>query len=253
MLDPTQSIETYWKGVVNDMPTVSGLIATTGRLCALPPDLLTNQQKTFYAKMKAACPALPMEIRKGDEQLAPAQKYNPETSNTENPELYGVWPARVVCLAHPQYMAEAKAAYAHRLNHLDNGWGYDGNVAALLGMTDEAARIYRAHVHNSRKGYRWPATWGPNYDWLPDQNHGGNLLNTANLMLLQSEPLESGGAIRILPAWPQAWNVDFKLHAPGNTTVHCVTHDGKIVSLEVNPPDRSKEVILPSWAASSPR
>ena len=245
VLDPTQSVETYWYGVVNDMPSTSGLISITQRLCGLPSKLLTSKQSAFYTRMKAACPELPMQTVGGQEELAPAQKYDTRTSNSENPALYGVWPFRLVSLAHPALLEKAKRAYAHRLNHNDVGWGYDGNVAALLGLTDEAARILKVKCANSHPNYRWPATWGPNYDWLPDQNHGGNLLETANLMLLQCEPLEAGGAIRVLPAWPKTWNVDFQLHAPGNTIVRCQTKGGRIVRLDVTPESRRKDVVLP--------
>ncbi len=68
----------------------------------------------------------------------------------------------------------------------DVGWGYDSNVAALLGLTHEAAEIVKSRMANSNAAYRWPATWGPNFDWLPDQCHGGNLMATINYMLLQS-------------------------------------------------------------------
>lgn len=244
VLDPTQAVETYWEGVVNDMPSTAGLIAVTQRLCALPSNLLSAGQRKLFEHMKAACPLLPVERRNGLPQLGPAQKYVDKTSNVENPELYAVWPFRVVDLAHDTLIEEAKRAYANRKNHLDVGWGYDGNVAALLGMTDEAARILKVKCENSNPNYRWPATWGPNFDWLPDQNHGGNLLNTTNLMLLQAEPLEAGGAIRLLPAWPKAWDVDFKLHAPGNTTVRCVARKGAIVTLDVQPPSRRKDVVV---------
>jgi len=245
VLDPTQAVETYWTGVVNDMPSTAGLNSITHRLAALPPELVPGSDLAFFKHMKAASPNLPLEIREGERQLAPAQKFVPKTTNVENPELYGVWPFKVVCLAHPALLQEAKHAYASRLNHLDVGWGYDGNVAALLGMTGEAARILKVKCANSHAGYRWPATWGPNFDWLPDQNHGGNLLETTSLMLMQAEPLDAGGAIRILPAWPKTWDVDFKLHAPGNTVVHCRTVGGKIVELEVIPASRRKNVILP--------
>jgi hypothetical protein len=248
ILDPTQVVETYWEGVVNDMPSTAGLIAITERLSRLPAKLVSKDQSAYFARMKAACPELPLETRDGTRQLAPAQKYNPKTSNVENGELYAVWPFRVVSLAKPRLLADAKQAYKNRKNHLDNGWGYDGNVAALLGMTDEAARILKVKCANSHPAYRWPATWGPNFDWLPDQNHGGNLLNTTNLMLLQSDPLEQGGAIRLLPAWPKEWDVDFKLHAAGNTTVRCIAKAGKIQRLEVDPPARAKDVVLsPAW------
>ncbi len=248
ILDPTQVVETYWHGVVNDMPTVSGLISVTHRLCALSSKSVPGISRKFFEKMKAACPELPLETKASSRQLAPAQKYNTDVSNVENGELYGVWPSRVVSLGNPRLLPEAKVAYANRHNHLDVGWGYDGNVAALLGLTDEAARILRVKCANSNPAYRWPATWGPNFDWLPDQNHGGNLLNTANLMLLQSEPIEAGGAIRVLPSWPAKWDVDFKLHAPGNTTIQGVLKGGKLVSLEVIPKSRRKDVIIPVWA-----
>ena len=246
VLDPTQVVETYWEGVVNDMPATAGLISITQRLAALPRRLVPADLRTFFAHMKKACPELPLQTLDGKIELAPAQKYVNQTSNVENGELYAVWPFRLVTLAHPKLLDEAKRAYAHRKNRLDRGWGYDGNVAALLGMTDEAARILQVHCSNSNPAYRWPATWGPNYDWLPDQNHGGNLLNMTDLMLMQAEPLEAGGAIRILPAWPRTWDVKFKLHAPGKTTVECETKDGRIVRLVVSPTTRAKDIVLPA-------
>jgi hypothetical protein len=194
--------------------------------------------------MKSACPVIPIEDAMYDgvsvRQLAPAQKYNPRRSNCENPELYAVWPFRLFGIGKPG-LDEAVAAYKHRVNHLDVGWGPDGNCAALLGLTDESARILAKKCANSHAGYRWPATWGPNFDWLPDQNHGGNLLETTQLMLLQCD----GDKIRILPAWPKHWDVSFRLHATKQTTVDCEYRQGKIVKLQVIPPSRLKDVVLP--------
>lgn len=246
VLDPTQVVETYWEGVENDMPSTAGLIAVTERLTRLPARLTSDRQRAFFAKMRKACPELPLEVQDGARELAPAQKYVPKRSNVENGELYAVWPFRLVDLARPALLPEAQRAYAHRGTHLDVGWGYDGNVAALLGMADESARILQLKVRNSHPAYRWPATWGPNFDWLPDQNHGGNLLEQTQLMLMQSDPLEQGGAIRLLPTWPKEWNADFRLHAPGKTTVRCVYRNGRIETLEVTPASRLKDVILPA-------
>ena len=39
VLDPTQAVETYWHGVINDMPSTAGLNDITARLCALPEKL----------------------------------------------------------------------------------------------------------------------------------------------------------------------------------------------------------------------
>jgi hypothetical protein len=245
VIDPAQSVETFWTGVINDTPTVAGLNDITTRLCALPESLTTADESTFFAKMKSACPAVPTQDHtyKGEplKQLAPAEKYNPGRSNCENPELYAVWPFRLYGLGKPD-LDLAINAYNNRFNHLDVGWGYDGNCAALLGLTDEAARILQKKCANSHKGYRWPATWGPNFDWLPDQNHGGNLLETTQLMLLQCE----GSKIRLLPAWPKNWDVKFELHATGNTIVECDYQGGKIIGLNVTPPQRAKDIVLPN-------
>jgi Domain of unknown function (DUF5703) len=234
LLDPTQSIETYWYGVTNDMPSAAGLTDTTARLCALPEKLVPETDRAFFEKMKAACPELPIK----DGKLEPAREYQTKTSNCEDPELYAIWPFRLFGLD-KSGLEVARATFIARHNHLDAGWGYDGNCAALLGLTDEAARILKVKCANSNAAYRWPATWGPNFDWLPDQNHGGNLLETAELMLLQS----SGDKILLLPAWPKDWDVSFKLHAPGNTTVECVYRAGKVEKLKVTPSSRAADVV----------
>jgi hypothetical protein len=241
VLDPTQAVETYVGGVINDAPTAAGLCNITPRLAALPENLTTPEQRAFFAKMKAASPAVPVEEEEHDgkmvRELAPAEKYVNQQSNCENPELYAVFPYRLYGVGKPG-LEEARNAYAHRHNHNDVGWGYDGTCAALLGMTDEAARIMKVKCANSHPAYRWPATWGPNFDWLPDQDHGSNLLVMAQFMLLQCD----GDKILVLPAWPKNWDASFKLHAPKNMTVECVYRRGKVEKLEVTPPERKKDV-----------
>jgi hypothetical protein len=244
LLDPAQVIETYRDGVLNDMPTTAGLNAITTRLCALPNSLVKPEELSFFRKMKAASPIVPLkevtDNGKAVTELSAAQTYDPKASNSENPELYAIWPFQLYGVGLPN-IDYAREAYKNRVNHLDVGWGYDGDCAALLGMTDEAARIIQIKCANSNTNYRWPATWGPNYDWLPDQNHGGNLLETTQLMLLQNE----GQHIYLLPAWPKTWDVSFKLHAALNTTVECVYVGGKVTSLKVTPESRRKDIVLP--------
>ena len=53
-----------------------------------------------------------------------------------------------------------------------------------------------------------------------------------------------GKKIYILPACPKEWDVDFKLHAPKNTTVECRLENGKITKLKVVPETRSKNVVV---------
>ncbi len=244
ILSPTQAVETYWYDVINDTPSAAGLNETAARLCALPAAVLTPQQKAFFQHIKQAAPVIPIEtIDHGGRTLrriAVAQKYKPQRSNVENPELFPVWPFKLYGLGKPM-LEEARNAYLLRGSHNDVGWGYDSNAAACLGLTEEAARILKVKIINSRPGYRWPATWGPNFDWLPDQDHGGNLMTTIHLMLLQAD----GDRIFLLPAWPREWDVSFKLHAPRNTTVECLYRAGKIEKLVVTPEDRLKDIVLP--------
>ena len=65
-------------------------------------------------------------------------------------------------------------------------------------------------------------------------------LMALQVMLLQAE----NKRILLFPAWPEDWNVSFKLHAPYNTTVEGVFRDGKLERLVVLPEERAKDVEL---------
>ena len=77
VISPTQSVETYWYGVTNDMPSVAGLHAVLDRLLALPPSQVPAAEREAWAKLKQATPPLP-ERRDGDKQfLLPAEQFDP--------------------------------------------------------------------------------------------------------------------------------------------------------------------------------
>lgn len=52
--------------------------------------------------------------------------------------------------------------------------------------------------------------------------------------------------IRLLPAWPQEWDVSFKLHAPQQTIIEGIYRNGKMEKLHVTPESRRKDVVLPT-------
>ena len=52
----------------------------------------------------------------------------------------------------------------------------------------------------------------------------------------------NGELILLFPAWPLEWNVHFKLHAPGKTTVEATLKEGKVTDLKVSPEDE-REII----------
>ena len=247
-IDPAQSAETYWNGVANDLPNLAGLQAVLPRLRALPETLTTPAQRELFARLDRIRPPIPVGERqtKGGKLrvLLPAEKFDDKTNNCENTELYAVWPFACYAVGKPD-LELARTTYRVRKFNLPSGWGYDGQAAAMLGLTDEAAHNIIDKTRNSHPAYAWPATWGPNFDWLPDQCHGGNLMTTTQLMLMQCD----GDRITLLPAWPPAWAVDFRLRAPGNTTVEATVRGGVVERLVVTPAaNRNRVVLAPPFA-----
>ena len=87
-------------------------------------------------------------------------------------------------------------------------------------------------------GRRFPAFWGPGFDWVPDHNWGGSGMIGLQEMLMQVDDKK----IYLFPAWPKNIAIHFKLHAPYNTTVEAELKDGKLVQVKVLPPERMKDV-----------
>ena len=63
-------------------------------------------------------------------------------------------------------------------------------------------------------------------------------------MLLQSGEDGAAGTIVLLPAWPCAIDVSFKLWGPLNTSVEVVWAAGALVSLDVVPAERRGAVVF---------
>lgn len=65
-----------------------------------------------------------------------------------------------------------------------------------------------------------------------------------------SSPDGSAGAgeIRLLPAWPADWDVDFRLHAPRQTVGTGRVRGGQLVDLDVQPESRRNDgVVSAPW------
>ena len=113
------------------------------------------------------------------------------------------------------------------------------NHAALLGLTDEAKKsVLEEFTSYGNQRFRW--FWSKNSDWIPDMDNGGAGMMTLQLMLMQCD----GKRIQLLPAWPDDWTADFKLHAPYKTTVEGHVEHGKVTGLKVTPTDRSRDVVV---------
>ncbi len=239
VIQPTQAVETYWHEVVNDMPSVAGLHAVLDRLLALPTEAANVEDRAVWQRLKAAAPVIPLSTADGKQVLAPAERFNPQRSNVETPELYAVFPFRLYGVGR-EGLDAAREAYARRVDRSFVGWTQDGTFAAMLGLTDEARQNLLAKVANTNSKHRFPAMWGPNFDWLPDQDHGSNLMLLLQAMLMQSDEEK----IYLLPAWPKNWDAAFQLHAPGPTVIRGVFEAGMLKALHVSPESRRSAVVI---------
>lgn len=243
LFSPAMSLET-WHTAEDPLPVIAGLHTVMTRLLEIPEALTTDEQRERWQRLLNELPDLPFGEENGKKWIKPARTYA-DRKNSENPELYAVFPFRMHTLGKPD-LDLAIETWHRRLIKRTGGWSQDAIQAALLGLTDEAkAYVVQNATDKSIIGEpvresRFPAFWGPNFDWLPDQCQGSVTMIALQRMLMQCED----DTIRLIPAWPKDWNADFKLHAPRNTIVEGRVENGKIVTLNVTPEARSNDVIV---------
>ena len=231
VMHPSQSAETWWD-CTNPMPEIAGLQAVTKALSNLPGDFVSADERKFWQLLEAKIPDLPVREKNGVKMLAPADKFA-NKMNVENPEVYAVFPFKLITMHKPE-KALGVEAVIHREERGNMGWRHEDIVMAYLGMADSARNYLTGRVKNYDKNSRYPAFWGPNFDWTPDQCHGGVIMKTLQAMAMQTE----GDSIFLFPAWPSDWDADFRLRAPGNTIIDAEIRNGKIKIHEVNPPEK---------------
>jgi hypothetical protein len=236
VLEPAQALETWWD-CRNPMPEIAGITAVTERLLALAGGRASAEDRALWRRLHDKMPGLPMTAVDGRRMLAPAETFATK-QNIENPELYAVFPYRQVAIGRPGTEL-AVEALARRTDKGNFGWRQDDIFMAYLGLTDQARGYLVGRARKWNENSRFPAFWGPNYDWVPDQDHGGVLLKALQALLMQTD----GRKIFLLPAWPKEWDVDFKLHAPLRTVVEGRVKGGKVVKLSVQPPSRRRDII----------
>jgi len=239
LMHPSQALETWWD-CDNPMSELAGLYSITSRLLALPENLTSEQDRNFWISLEARLPEIPLRETPSGTALAPAERFE-NKMNFENPELYAVFPFRLFGLGKPN-MEWALNALEHRWDEGSFGWRQDDVFMAYMGLTDQARDYLYDRSKTFHKGSRFPAFWGPNFDWIPDQDHGGILMKAFQSMLMQVDPYSR--KIYLLPAWPDDWNADFKLNAPYNTTIVGSIKNGEIETLTVTPDSRKDDVII---------
>jgi hypothetical protein len=233
--EPAQSLET-WHEAVNPLPEIAGLKYVLSRMVELPEKAVDSATKKQWQRMLDELPPLPAAKEDDRTYLLPALEFS-DRSNSENPPLYAVFPYRLFGLGKPD-LEVGRLTFEKRRVKGTGGWRQDSIQAAYLGLTDTARAYVTQNFSRWHGDARFPAFWGPNADWIPDQDHGSVALTALQRMLLQVE----GDKILVLPAWPADWNVSFKLHAPLGTTVEGRYVDGKLQQLTVTPQHRRADV-----------
>ena len=176
----------------------------------------------------------------GHTTLAPARSWE-RINNTESTQLYPVYPWGDFGIGKPGLDTAINTwtydtSVVKFRSHV--GWKQDNIWAARLGLTDEAWKLTSLKLQNS--GRRFPAFWGPGFDWVPDHNWGGSGMIGLQEMLMQVDNKK----IFLFPAWPKNMDVHFKLHAPYNTIVEAEWKNGKLEMLKIIPEERRQDVQL---------
>ena len=222
---PAQSLESFFEGVVNPMPEIAGLKWLLESLNKYPTLIADKEFKQQFKRLLLELPELPLTTLDNKTMLAAGLNLG-KRMNIEKPELYAVFPYRLFGVDKPN-IQQAIDAYNNRSNKEFWGWQQDGIFAALLGLTEEAKKIVSINFSTKHNGSRFPAFWGPNYDWVPDQDHGNVNMRALQNMLVQTETDKT----LLLPAWPANWNVSFKITIPGNKIVQGSYNEAQGVEL----------------------
>jgi hypothetical protein len=238
ILYPGSGAETF-KMAYNSTSTIAALGTVLSRFLELPASYSTDEERKEIAAMLNRIPPLNFREFDGHKTISPAKSWE-RVNNTEPSQLYPVFPWGIYGVGKPDLNVAINTWKYDTLaiqfrSHV--GWKQDNIWAARLGLTDEASKLAIFKLQDS--GRRFPAFWGPGFDWTPDHNWGGSGMIGLQEMLMQV----NGEKIYLFPAWPKTWDVHFKLHAPYNTTVECILKNGKLELLKVIPKERGKDVV----------
>jgi alpha-L-fucosidase 2 len=238
LLDPDNSIEMFWK-VHNPAPDIAGLHAVLKRMINLPAGIVDDKTRKYWQTLLSELPPLPTGNVDGKPVLLPYT--GPQTAksfNSENPELYAIYPFRIYGLGKPN-IDIALNTFNTRKQRAKGCWVQDPIQAAMVGDAATAKDYTAFALTRKDPTLKFPAFWEKGNDYMPDEDNGGNGENGLQQMLMQAD----GRKIMLLPAWPAGWNADFKLNAPYKTTVEGKVINGRLTNLKVTPASRMADVV----------
>jgi len=234
---PSKACETF-RGTTNPADLIAGLQACLAGIMKLDDQVLKLRDKDYYRAYLKRLPSFTYAEKNDVRVIQPAKSWK-VYRNAEIPQLYPLFPFNRFALGRDD-MDVFRNTYIHGEFRKGNviSWHQDGIFFARMGMTQEAADFNARKLDDAPR--RFPTFWGPGHDWVPDHNWGGSGMIGLQEMLMQTVD----DKIRLFPAWPKDWDVDFKLHAPGKTTVQGTLEGGKLVKLTVTPESRRDDVVI---------
>jgi alpha-L-fucosidase 2 len=236
---PAQALETWWD-CDNPLPVIAGLKFVIKQLLILEETNISDDQLAAWKRFLTELPELPTREVNGDKILAPAQRFA-ELHNTENAETWAIHPYRLYGVGKPD-LEMARKTFDYRLfKVMENerpGYHPDPIQAAYLGLPELAGKYVYDYFNYSDSTVRFKGFYKAADDWFPNQQTGNTAMTALQKMIMQTE----GERIIMLPAWPEEWDMSFKLHAPFQTTVEGEYKNGKLDGLKVRPEHRSKDI-----------
>ena len=118
-------------------------------------------------------------------------------------------------------------SFAHMRFTADEGWNQNAMDAALLGLTAQAQGYVLARAAMAPDpAYRFPAFMPHLQDYPPSGDHLG-VMNSAVQYMLAVPKDNAAKGVWLLPSWPCAWDVVFKVNAPNAVVITGSVQNGK--------------------------
>jgi hypothetical protein len=247
-------------GCKNQSDAVAGLKAITEGMLKL--NRIPDSDRAWLQAFVNRIPNIPTSGKEGHQIISLAESWEKIANPNEFPQLYTLFPFHCYGMGLPNLELARDTwrygAFDPKIQKESLCWKYGNIAVANLGLADEAKDyalkkfLYPYFNDGATVHYgncapfkaRFPSFWVTYpFDAFPDMDHGGCAMIGLQEMLLQTP----GNKLLLMPAWPKEWNVNFKLHAPGNTTVECEYRGGKIVKLIVLPESRRTDIVIPTF------
>ncbi len=228
----------------NPTSVIAGLWRVLGELVNLPENYTTAEKKQRWQTILNSLPEMPTgsNAKFGGTYLKPSE--NHQHKSWHCPEMFPLFPYELHGIGQGDLELMKRTSLATGADrYKTTSWEQANIHAARLG---DAALAQELNAKKMDDGsYRFPAFWPHTIDWAPDHNWGGSGMIGMQEMIMQTHSLPGKqGKIRLLPAWPKDWDVEFKLHAPYKTVVEGTFLSGKVTRLNVTPHERQNDIII---------